>query len=152
MSTLFYLGAVTENPDTNFATLQRETCKLISKYCQKFGLDEDIEFTCFELTHKHFKNVQNGVLARLQSLAGSSIDEKQLNEYLQQAMFTIEMDLPLNLFAIISIAAKYFGAKNWLDMFKVLPKVLLATGKAVSHRELYHTEFNIFRTLDFCVS
>lgn len=152
MSTLFHWSEVTGNPDTNYSALQRETCHLISKYCQQFGLDEDIEFTCFELTHKHFRNVQNKILTGFQCFDGTSSVEKSLNEYFVQAMFTIETELPLNLFSIISITAKYFGSRNWTDMYKVLPKMLLAIGKIVSFRELYQNEFKIFRDLDFCVS
>lgn len=143
---------MTGNPDAYYSALQRETCELISQYCHEFCLDEDIEFACFELTHKHFKNVQRKILSDIQYFDGSLVVENNLNEYLQQAVFTIKTDLPLNIFSIISITAKYFGAHNWSEMFKALPKMLHATGRTVSFRELYETEFKIFRDLDFCVS
>lgn len=152
MSTLFHWSEVTEHPDALYSALQRETCELISQYCHRFGLDEDIEFACFELTHKHFKNVQRKILSEIQYFNMSSLAEDNLNEYLEQAMFIIRTDLPLNLFSIISITAKYFGSNNWIAMFKELPKMLYATGKTISFRELFQSEFNIFRDLDFCVS
>lgn len=152
MCTLFHCSEANGVPDANYSALQRETCQLISKYCQQFGLDEDVEFACFELTHRHFKNVQNKILDEFHCADGSPVMGKSLDEYIQQAMFTFELDLPLNLFSIISITAKYFDSKNWIEMFKVLPKILQSTGKIVSFRELYQTEFKIFRDLDFCVS
>lgn len=153
MSTLFNCGKASGNPAANYSSLQRESCQWISCYCQQFKLDEDIEFACFELVHKYLTNYPDEILADFPCIDETTDVETQLNEHFKQAMFAIDMDLPLNLLSIISITAKYFGAQNWSDDFKTLPKfVLQATGRIVSYRQIYQMEFGIFRVLGFCVN
>lgn len=150
MSTFFHCDEVTGIVDSNYLDLQGEACQMIIEFCQKFGLDEHVEFACFELAHEYLKNVLYEILSGGRC-SGCFIAKTNPNEYIQQAMLTVDTNLPLTLLSIISIVAKYFGATNWLNMFKTLPKILLATGRLVSFKELYHSEFIIFRKLEFCV-
>lgn len=155
MNTLFYWSELTDCIRSNDVEtmLQRETCQLISKYCRQFNLDDDVEFACYEFAHKHFQNVEQSIAAGYKCVGVEPLlVEQNLEDYVQTAMLNIEMDLPLHLFAIISITAKYFGAKSWSNTYRMLPNLLQTPDRIVSFREIYHMEFRIFRSLNFSVS
>lgn len=137
----------------NNTIMDSDTFKLIRKLCIEFQLTPDIEFTCYEAyteyVKRYFHELEKRSKGTIRKFNGTI---RPTNERIDDLLNEVEQTSLLHTLALISICAKYINGYRCGKLFNSLSKYLHLNGTPYSSEEIRHTEYIVFKYLEFNVS
>lgn len=140
----------------SFDRISVDAYSVISRLCRLFSTGDAIEFTSFKLFDIYLVEKCKQFVDKFKTKQSSSVDYKNDvdvdNTSVTSFLCNFEHEIEFDLFAIVSLAAKYHDHGSW-EMRFMQYKTALEThlGSRTSHR-LIVIEWRVFRCLKFHVS
>lgn len=121
----------------------------ISKLCHQMNISTEAEFTALDCLESMIESFLYELTEAIKK--DSNGDPEKINTYWSDSYKVFEGDVPLIIFLILSIAAKYTDAKTQFDLPLVRELAQRVTGKEYELSEIKDHKFNLFKTMGFTV-
>lgn len=122
----------------------------ISKLCKEMDISIETEFIALDCLESMLESFLHDLTKAINE--ESNGDSETINTYWSDSHKVFEKDVPLIIFLIVSIAAKYTDANAQFDHHKVRELVQKVTGEEIELSDIREHEYNLFKTMDFKVA
>lgn len=120
-----------------------------STICHQMNLSTEIEFIALDYLESMLEQFLHDLTVAINEEANGDVEK--VDNFWSESFKVFEKDVPLIIFLIVSMAAKFIDAYNPFGLQKVQMLVQEVTGVEYTIQDLKDHEFNLFKLMDLKV-